>query len=143
MVRKNLLLFMSAASCFLSTATGQVDLKGTVKDGSGAAIAGAVVSLSKKPFKDTTDTKGEFNIAEATGTLTLQNSVKKEMNFAINGHQVFFSIPAQMKTVTMNIISANGQNVYESSFETTTEKIPAIPRLNSGVFLIKLTSFNH
>lgn len=143
MVQRNLLLIMSATSCFFGTAIGQVELKGTVKDGSGAAIAGAVVSLSKKPFKDTTDTKGEFTIAEATGTHILRNSLRSEMSFVINGHHVFFTIPDEMKTVSMNIISANGQNVFQSSFEATTEKIPAIPQLNSGVYLVKLASFNH
>jgi hypothetical protein len=142
MVRWNLLLTISAASCFVGTVLGQVELKGTVKDGSGTAITGAVVSLKKKSFKDTTDTKGEFIITETTSVLANRNSSQSEMKFVINGKQVFFTIPQDKKSISLKIISANGQNVYESSFETTTEKIPAIPQLNSGIYLIKLSSSN-
>jgi hypothetical protein len=141
MIRKHPLLMVLAMSTIVSAATTQVELKGTVKDKSGSPVAGASVSLTKKTFKATTDAKGEFTITDViTGTVAQQISNRNEVNFLINGHKVFFTMASEVKNVTLGIISANGQKIFESSFDNATKNISELPQLKSGVYLFKLSA---
>lgn len=140
MVRKLQMLMVLALSTSSIGATGQVELKGVVKDGSGSPLAGAIVSLTKKTLKDTTDSKGEFTLTDIeVGTLTQQMSERNDVNFFINGQKVFFTLPADANA-SVSIISANGQKVFGTSFSGKSRDISGIPQLKSGVYLVSLTS---
>jgi hypothetical protein len=140
MIRKHPLLIVLALSTLVSAATSQIELKGTVKDKSGSPVAGATVSLTKKTLKATTDAKGEFTISDAVGTIAQQISGRNEANFLINGHKVFFTLAPEVKNVSLSIISANGQKIFESSFDNVSKNVSELPQLKSGVYLFKLSA---
>ncbi|MBN1601705.1 MAG: T9SS type A sorting domain-containing protein [Chitinispirillaceae bacterium] len=139
MVKKHPILMVLALSCIAGTAWSQVELKGTVKDGSGKAIEGVIVGITKDKIKDTTDSKGEFNITDITTAIkTVHNLDLKKVSFNINGQKVYFSLPSQTKNVSLDIISANGQKAFATSIDNSIRSNIEIPQLKSGIYLLKL-----
>jgi hypothetical protein len=142
MVRKHPLLIVLAMSCLAGTvwSQAQVELKGTVKDGSGKGIEGAIVSITKNQMKATTSASGEFVIATPSGIVSSPFSDLNRVAFSINRQKVFFTMASETKDVALNIISANGQKVFELRFDNINRNISEIPQLKSGIYLIKLTA---
>ena len=92
-----------------------VNISGTVKDGKGAAIAGAAVNLvSDTSMKDTTDASGEFTIVNATaidGKGASGFPVQTAGSMVINGDQLLFSIGSPAVTGVVSIFSGNGKRI--------------------------------
>jgi hypothetical protein len=95
-----------------STFAVTINLTGTVKDGQGAAIDAAVVTLLSNPtVKDTTNANGEFAISNASpinrdGASGIR--VQTLHSILIKGDQLVFSIGSSANTGVVSIFSSDG-----------------------------------
>jgi hypothetical protein len=145
MVKMQPILTVLAMSLIASTAWSQIELKGTVKDGSGKAIEGAIVSITKSKLKDTTDAKGEFQLVDGISGIQSRNfdvnrSDLNRVSLTINEHKIFFSVNSETKNLSLNIISANGQTVFKTSIDNVYQDNIRIPKLKSGIYLLKMNA---
>jgi hypothetical protein len=113
---RNLVLF-SCCMAFSVLANIEISLSGTVKDEAGAAIAGAVVALSSNiSMKDTTNTAGEFAIANSTAISqrgAYGISLFNANSIAIKGNQLRFYIASPAQHGVVSIFSINGKrNIF-------------------------------
>lgn len=121
-----------------------VNLTGTVKDGKGAAIAGAVVTLvSDQSLKDTTNANGEFTIFNGTPINRDGASEKQARNtnsIFVKGDQLLFSIANSARSGVVSIYSSNGKRSAKfllSKMEPGIHK-QALPVLAPGIYVMHL-----
>jgi oligosaccharide reducing-end xylanase len=104
-----IILVMAAAACAVTT----VNISGTVKDGKGAVIAGATVTLvSDTLMKDTTNAGGEFIISNGTAISRCGSygiPTKNPGDIALKGNQLRFSIASPAGNGNVAIFSGNGK----------------------------------
>lgn len=125
-------------------ANTEISLSGTVKNGDGAAIAGAIVTIaSNTSLSDTTNAKGEFSIINSTSIS--RNEYRTKLHCAnsicIRGNQLLFSIAAPVKNGLISIYSSNGKRnllIPLGNMETGVHKC-TLPRLSAGVFVMHIT----
>ena len=122
-----------------------IDLSGTVKDGKGNALPGAVVTLaSDKSMKDTTDTSGEFTISNATPIR--KNGIYGTRNGKINsiciaGDQLLFSMHSSASKGMVSIFSVNGKRdaaITITGMEPGTFRWK-LPVLASGIYIMHVS----
>jgi len=87
-----------------------IELSGTVKDGSGAAIAGALVTLASNPLlKDSTDGSGVFTISDGTDVST--GGVSRTFSATtmhVRGNELLLNLASSVGKGTISIYSGNG-----------------------------------
>ncbi|MCX7726983.1 MAG: carboxypeptidase regulatory-like domain-containing protein, partial [Chitinispirillaceae bacterium] len=132
----------------LGIAATDVSLSGTVKDESGAAIAGATVSLVNYPSIDTTtDASGAFTLK---GTITnviapFSISIQSSMIAGIRGKYLQFSIATDGKYGKISIFSANGRLVSMIplvNVKAGTQRV-ALPSIAPGSYFVSITMENN
>ncbi len=101
-------------SCFVafSTMAAEISLSGTVKDGAGATITGAIVGLaSDSTMKDTTTATGEFIITNTTAISGRPYgiAVNKSTSIGIQGNQLRFSINSPATNGMVSIFGSDGR----------------------------------
>ncbi|MBN1759620.1 MAG: hypothetical protein JW863_14935 [Chitinispirillaceae bacterium] len=122
-----------------------IDLGGTVKDGKGTALAGAVVMLaSDESMKDTTGAGGEFTISNATAIR--RNRISGEPAGKINslriaGNQLLFSVRSSASNGTITIYSGNGKRnaVIELGGMEPGSCRQILPALTSGIYIMHVS----
>jgi endo-1,4-beta-D-glucanase Y len=121
-----------------------VNLSGTVKDGNGAAIAGAAVILvSDTLLKNNTNSNGEFTIKTTTisrgGVYGI--SAQNTQSIDIKGNQLRFSIAAPIDNGIVSIFSSDGKRNVVIPFgkmESGLHK-KTLPELSPGFYIMYLT----
>lgn len=135
---------MVAFGCVaIFTASADVSLSGTVKDGDGAVVAGAVVKLQKMTSApaDTTDTQGAFSIS-AVGVKAPVAVRKQEMlQLGIKGGSVQFAISSPIEKGNIGIFSGNGRLAGSIALNNLQPGVfnKAIPKLSPGSYVMNIT----
>jgi len=136
-----LVVAFGCAALFAANST--VSLSGTVKDGSGTAVAGAMVSLKKLTSapKDTTDAQGAFTII-STSVAVPSAALKQEMlGLGLKGDAIQFNTSFKVDKGTINIFSGNGRlagsialaNLEPGAYNKT------LPQLAPGSYVMNIT----
>ncbi len=119
-----------------------VNITGTVKDGKGAAIANAVVTLmSDQSIKDSTNANGEFTISNITPIKrngVSGNLVQSTNSVLVKGNQLVFSIGSFASTGIVSIYSSNGKrnaHFLLSKMEPGIHK-HTLPELSPGIYVM-------
>lgn len=106
------LLVLGAFSLFAAT---DVSITGTVKDGSGTAIAGAIVTLAKGSIlKDTTDAQGAFALTGSISvgvTVPYAISIQEASTVTSNGKAIQFMVNSNVDQADIEIYSSSGSRV--------------------------------
>ncbi len=105
-------VFISCVMSFSVSASSGISLSGTVKDGAGTAIAGAIVALvSNASMKDTTNAGGEFTIGASTAIkngITYGTPSRIPNSIGIIGNELRFSLASPADKGIVSIFSSNG-----------------------------------
>ena len=133
----------------LTTSAQEINLGGTVKDATGAAIENAIVTLaSNTSLKDTTDAQGKFLISTATavrGGFKAGISSNVFSNIGFKGTTLRFStnIPAGSGIVTL--FSGSGKRVFAISLGKMEPGVQTcvIPQLAPGLYLMDISVDNN
>jgi hypothetical protein len=131
-----------AGYSLLSAATNDT-LSGTVKDGSGTAIAGAVVSLAKQAtLKGTTDDKGVFIIAVPTsGTaIPFGMAINNAPQIGIHGKQLQFLTSSKCQNATISLFRNNGSllsTIRMGSLNAGVQQ-QSLPELAAGFYIVQV-----
>jgi len=135
-----------AGYSLLSAATNDT-LSGTVKDGSGAALKGAVVSLAVKAVKDTTDDAGAFTfIIPNTGTVVpFGMAIDNAPKFGIHGKQLQFCIRTACRNATVSLFKCNGRLISTFKMGNLRAGVQkqVLPELSSGFYIIQVALDGH
>ena len=122
-----------------------VNLSGTVKDGKGAAIAGAAVTLvSDTSMKDITNASGEFAISNITGIqrgAALGISAQNTNRISIKGNQLRFFIASHADKGVVSIFSSNGKRsvaIPLGKMESGVHR-HTLPELSPGFYVMHIT----
>jgi oligosaccharide reducing-end xylanase len=121
-----------------------VNISGTVKDGKGAAIAGATVNLASDTLlRDTTNSSGEFIISNALAiksSTTSDISVQKTDNIDIKGNQLQFSVTSPTSNGIVTIFSINGKRRVEISVGKMESGVCkyTLPELTPGYYILHI-----
>ena len=122
-----------------------VNLSGTVKDGKGAAIAGAAVTLvSDTSMKDITNASGEFAISNITGIqrgAALGISAQNTNRISIKGNQLRFFIASHADKGVVSIFSSNGKRSVAIPLGKMESGIHrhTLPELSPGFYVMHIT----
>ncbi len=122
-----------------------INISGTVKDGEGDAIAGAVVSLVSVPsMKDTTTSNGEFTIASATpiiGRKTSDVPIQNSVKIGIQADQLFFSIGSSANTGVISIFTSDGisRAIIPLGKMNPGTHTYTLPKLAPGIYVMYIT----
>jgi dienelactone hydrolase len=130
----------------LGVSAATIDLSGTVKDGNGAAIAGALVALASDPsMKDSTDANGAFAISNAApinekGTFGFP--AKNPNGIRIKGNQLLFSTATSTRTGSVALFSGNGARcaLIRLGKMEPGEHQRALPDLAPGFYVLRVAT---
>ncbi len=133
-------MLLSAHVLFASS----VALKGTVKNGAGAGIAGVKVSLVKlKTLSTTTDAQGAFTL---TGTKAFQvlSLEKPQFKFSLVGSDLVISPAFENIAGCVDIFSSDGRKNASIPFRGNRagKQIVNLPEFGSGMSIIRVTIGN-
>jgi hypothetical protein len=145
MFQLRIIAILALSSVFPIRAATEISLTGTVKDGSGAAISGAAVSLaSNASLKATTSATGEFtltNKSTPSGNRVEIGPSQAINSLAIQGNQLRFSVASPAEKGDVSIFSSSGQ--LSSVFHLGTMKagvhLVSLPQLAAGVHILRVT----
>jgi hypothetical protein len=120
-----------------------VNLTGTVKDGNGAAIAGAMVTLASNPLmKDSTDASGAFAISNASPVRGVSGIQAQNIHgIRIKGDRLLFSTGSPANTGVVSIFSSDGKQCAHIPFgkmDRGTHR-HTLPELAPGFYILRLT----
>jgi oligosaccharide reducing-end xylanase len=121
-----------------------VNISGTVKDGKGAAIAGATVTLfSDTTLKNTTNANGEFTIVSTAINRGQAYEIATQItqSIGIKGNQLRFSIATPASNGVVSIFSSTGKRNVEiplGKMEAGVHK-HALPDLTPGFYVMHIT----
>lgn len=140
---KRVCCLIMAGALALSAAT-QVSLTGTVKDGDGAVVAGAIVSLVKQTtLKDTTDAQGAFTVSgDLVGvSVPYAISVHQQSQISGSGKFVQFTIGQAASEAGISFYTGSGRRVAELSLGKLSagRHNIAVPTLAPGCYLMHVT----
>jgi hypothetical protein len=132
--------------CSLLFAASNDTLSGIVKDESGTALSGAIISLVKQTaLKDTTDNAGTFCIIIPTIVVTGNNPLVKKNTVRIGivekSLQVFST--SEYENVTVSLFQCNGNLIYTEKLGTMKPggvHQVSLPDLSTGYYLVKIVS---
>lgn len=124
------------------SASTDVSLKGTVKDESGTAVPGAIVTLAKKnALKDTTDAQGMFELATAVG-VALPYGISAPSSSRIKGigNTIQFSLTGTIEQGNITLFSSNGRQVTSINLGAREEGTHAValPELAPGFYVLQM-----
>jgi hypothetical protein len=120
------------------------DLSGTVKDGDGNAISGALVNLSSNTSnKVTTDTKGGFVLKSSVSVESNQNSIRykqQAISISIVGTRLQFITSTDIAKGTFSLFSGDGKMWFDLQFNSLKNGVHTftIPLLPTGCYIIKI-----
>ena len=103
--------FLWIALLTVNVLSGDFNVSGTVKDGSGNPVANAVVSLVNAGKTTTTDTQGAFVLNAAT-MVTRSHSPAFRAAAALKGKYVHLDVPSDEGTVTISIYDLRGSCLF-------------------------------
>ncbi|MBN1309280.1 MAG: hypothetical protein JXA18_15255, partial [Chitinispirillaceae bacterium] len=131
------------AGALVASASTDVSLKGTVKDGSGKAISGAVVILAKKStLKDTTDAQGIFELVTSVGVATpYAISIPPSSRVTGTGNMLQFSLTGTIEQGNIAIFSSSGRQAASIDLGRCVEgnHTVALPDLIPGFYVMHMT----
>jgi hypothetical protein len=125
---------------FLLAATA-ISVKGTVKNGAGAGIAGVKVTLLKNKGSSTTDATGAFNITGNTSTLPMHSSLMQQFQFSLSGNLLVISPAFENVSGLVDIFSSNGKKTASIPFSgnRSGKKFVTLPQFVSGLSIVKIS----
>lgn len=127
---------------FFAYSNSTISLSGTVKDGGGTALSGALVVLaSDTALKDTTDAKGEFAIGSSTGIAWKSTQGRAARGFNIKGNQLQFATFSAVGFSNVTIFSGSGKQIAQITSKATDEGIQSalLPDLAPGFYVVKIS----
>jgi endo-1,4-beta-D-glucanase Y len=139
------LVFSLALGAALNATAQEISLGGTVKDGTGTAIASAIVTLaSNSSLKDTTDAQGKFLISNTTA---VRNGIKSGIsnnafrNIGIKGNTLQFSVVTPAANGMVTLFTGNGQRITAISLGKMDAGVQTcvLPELAPGFYVMDLT----
>jgi hypothetical protein len=144
MSKLSIMVFISCCMVFSVTAV-EISLSGTIKDGAGAAIAGAVVALvSNASMNDTTNENGEFTLSNGAAISDIgiyAISMQTTNGIGIKGNQLRFSIISPANNGVVSIFSSNGKRdvvIPLGNMEVGVHN-QTIPELAPGLYVMHIT----
>lgn len=146
MMLRTVLVVLVAGYSLLSAANDT--LSGTVKEGSGTAIAGAVVNLAKQPtLKATSDADGKFSIVVPSSgvALPLGIAIENAPKFGVNGKMLQFAISSDCQSATLSLFKSNGRLLTIINLGSLKAGVQqqALPVLASGFYIMQVALDGH
>jgi hypothetical protein len=126
------------------SAAPTVSLKGTVKTGAGAAIAGAKVALGKlTTYRTTTDAQGAFDLNAPTQVLQQSQKIA-QFHFSLAGNALVISPIFEKAQGLVEVFFTNGRKNISIpiSGNITGKQIVNLPEFVSGLNIIRVTVGN-
>ncbi|HMA64516.1 MAG: glycosyl hydrolase family 8 [Fibrobacterota bacterium] len=139
---------MLALGAALATSAQEINLGGSVKDGTGAAIENAIVTLaSNASLKDTTDAQGKFLISTATAVRSGSNagiSSNAFSNIGIKGTTLRFSIATPAGNGMVTLFSASGKRIASITLGKMDPGVQTcvLPELAPGFYVMDISVDN-
>jgi oligosaccharide reducing-end xylanase len=139
---------MLALGAALNTPAQEINLGGSVKDGTGAAIENAIVTLaSNASLKDTTDAQGKFLISTATAVRGGSNagiSSNVFSNIGIKGTTLRFSIATPAGNGMVTLFSASGKRIASITLGKMDPGVQTcvLPELAPGFYVMDISVDN-
>jgi len=140
---------MMALGAALTTSAQEINLGGTVKDATGAAIENAIVTLaSNTSLKDTTDAQGKFLISTATAVRSgFKSGISSNVfsNIGFKGTTLRFSTTVPAGSGMVTLFSGSGKRVFAISLGKMEPGVQTcvLPQLAPGLYLMDISVDNN
>jgi hypothetical protein len=139
--KRNVLFAVVAALAIQVSAQQDVNITGTVIDGSGNAVAGAYVSLLLNGMGTTSDSSGAFTISNNSSRAVGPQRQAGAVAPVIAGDGIRFSL-VNKSSVKIDVFTLGGRLVLTAADKMLAEGsysfTPAAGRLSRGIYLVKV-----
>ncbi|HUI92732.1 MAG TPA: carboxypeptidase-like regulatory domain-containing protein [Chitinivibrionales bacterium] len=141
MVGRRIALCAFVAALALRAGAQDINITGTVIDGSGNGVSGATVSLMYAGLSTTSASDGSFSLVQTTAVRSMLES-SAPVSAAVSGNTVCFSVAAQ-SPVRIDVYAMNGRMVSSSLSRMLCRGVyafaPGRENITPGIYFIKVS----